>query len=469
MRLTIPIIAIFSLAVGCSFYNFFGYEENTGLHAIERPKGYGSAKFGAEIAATAAPNMDMMAVSAGQGHPTVFYQLSSGGDLVDVEDPWEQYLNKADEAVEVAAKRSGASLVGLPSFGSGLRGCVAIGEPGETKVVLKCESDNLKKEIVVDEEDFGHQLAAIRPLEGEPWLLAAAGLDTVRVCSDWANVQGNCSVEFAPELAGGWPAGEIYEIAGGLANDRFFVAATVFEEDTGAYRIYLFLQTEPHAKSVEQIACIERPGEPGFGGVMTTGDLNGDGIDELIASAAQVENRAQAVYVYDVAGLIPEDLDDPDLDATCAGGQPTPVAVLVPREGDLDVECGPDCGFGVSLAAGDIATDDGGPELAVGAPGATVGGTKQAGAVYVYRGTAVYAGSIGPAGQISDSSPKKGQWFGGGLAVAPMAGRNELVVGATGKGRVFIAFCTGVGENVEAGGDVTTNADGSVVSTRCRP
>ena len=40
---------------------------------------------------------------------------------------------------------------------------------------------------------------------------------------------------------------------------------------------------------------------------------------------------------------------------------------------------------------------------------------------------------------------------------------------AVGKGKVFIAFCTGVGENLEAGGDVTTNAEGDVVSTRCRP
>ena len=67
-----------------------------------------------------------------------------------------------------------------------------------------------------------------------------------------------------------------------------------------------------------------------------------------------------------------------------------------------------------------------------------------------------------------DSTPVAGKAFGESLGIAPMAGRNELLVGVTGGGKVFVAFCTGVGTNIEAGADVTRDGDGKVVSTRCR-
>jgi len=90
--------------------------------------------------------------------------------------------------------------------------------------------------------------------------------------------------------------------------------------------------------------------------------------------------------------------------------------------------------------------------------------------VFVYRGAELLAtGAAEVAGRVADSAPEKGQRFGGGVAAAPMAGRVELLAGATGQGKLFIAYCTGVGEDIEAGADVTENAAGKVVSTRCRP
>ena len=35
-------------SLGCSSLDFFQYRENTGLYAVEKPDGYGSARFGAE-------------------------------------------------------------------------------------------------------------------------------------------------------------------------------------------------------------------------------------------------------------------------------------------------------------------------------------------------------------------------------------------------------------------------------------
>jgi len=161
--------------------------------------------------------------------------------------------------------------------------------------------------------------------------------------------------------------------------------------------------------------------------------------------------------------------DETDVVNTCVPDTIAHAAVLQPGEGDLDVECEEDCEFGTTLVAGDIATDVNGMELVVGAPGAEVDGVKEAGAIYIYSTGDGYRSAVELSGQVSDSTPEGGHRFGGGLAVAPMAGRNELLVGVTGKGQVVIAFCTGVGTDIEEGGDITTNASGSLVSTRCRP
>jgi hypothetical protein len=168
--------------------------------------------------------------------------------------------------------------------------------------------------------------------------------------------------------------------------------------------------------------------------------------------------------VYDVASLISNASV-----SYCDGDSFEPVAVAEPGEGPLDVTCtDQECFFGVSLEIGDIATDDDGQELIVGAPYAEVNSQSRAGAVYIYRGPELMEGQSPVAGQVADSSPNKGANFGGGLTVAPMAGRNELVIGVIGKGQFFITYCTGIGTDLNAGGDVTTNENGSVISTRCR-
>ncbi len=458
------------LVCGCSFFNFFGYEEDTGLHVIERPKGYDNAKFGIELAPTSTPESDIFAVSAGRGHPTLFYRLSDSGDLVDVLDPMKQYLADSSDVTDVRSSGTGASLAGLPHWGSGSRGCVAIGEPDANKVVINCEPGNSKKGITLsDEQEFGHELAAIRPVEGGYWLLAAAAQYNVWVYSNHERPDRNHSEAFIARTEGGARAGEVIEIAGGRLDERFFVAVATFNEKSSRYQVYIFVQREAHSKEVNQVACIEHSKEPGFGGAMTTGDLDGDNKDELIVSAGQMADRENKVYIYDVAELVPAP-DATDVVDTCVVPDSIEhAAVLQPGEGDLDVECEENCDFGTTLVVGDIATDVDGMELVVGAPGAVVDGVKEAGAVYIYSTGDGYGSTVELAGQISDSTPEGGHRFGGGLAVAPMAGRNELLVGVTGKGQVIIAFCTGVGTDIEEGGDITTNASGSLVSTRCRP
>jgi hypothetical protein len=476
MKVTIRIIILSllsAIAGGCSFYDFLSYEEDTGLAVIERPSGYPSAYFGAVMAGTSTAEMDLIAVSAGTGSPTIFYQVAAQGDLVDVVDPWADYLE--DELPQAIMMNSGADLAGLPTFesqGAIVTGCVAISEPltnsdasglgKQSNVHIRCEQGPNKKTIVRPPEfgtapEFGKHLAAIRPGAAEPWLLAVSSHKNAMVFSAAPGAAGKYSDLIAvPD--------EIADLAAGRMDEgRFFLALGT---NSNPGRIYLFVQDAPGSPKINQVGCIERPQEPGFGGVLATGNLDSMGADELIVSAGAVANRRDAVYVYNV----PLAIENFQVNSTCVGGGTELQAVVLPGAGELDVECPAGCQFGVAMAVGDISTDPASPghELCVGAPQATVDGEDKAGAVYVYIGDQLTKGLAPVAGQVTDSMPEKDHSFGGGVAIAPIAGRNELLVGATGKGHVFIAFCTGVGADLEQGGDLPKNADGSVISTRCR-
>lgn len=478
-----PALLASVFAAGCSFYDFLGYEENTGLHVIDRPDGYGSAQFGVEIASTSTPETELVAASAGAGYGTIFYRVAAGGDLADDEEPWKKYLGDGDEEKSASDWRSGASLAGLPLFDD-RQGCVAIGEPAASRVVVVCEPGvkkfSLKPPTVGDSimqntDLFGQQVASVRGVAGGPWLLAVAAENEIVVMNGAAASER--SDVFLPY---GIKAGDVYELAAGRvrldgaggADGLIFVAATTYDSKAKIFQTYLFVQNGDHQRGFEQRVCLERLDSPGYGGVMATGDLDRDGSDELVVGSARATDAKNTVHVFSVRDLL---FDANGAYVDCVGERPEPMLVIEPGEGPLDVTCEEGCAFGAALAVGDIATDDDGPELMIGAPLAEVDGASGAGAVYVFRGfkgEAVADGRPELAGQVADSYPEHGDEFGGGLAVAPMAGRNELVVGATGRGQVIIAFCTGVGKEgagLEDGADITEDAEGDLSSSRCRP
>ncbi len=483
MMRTKYLVVVVTLAMatgGCSFLDFFGYEDNAPLHVVSRPSGYPSILFGSEMAATSyslgEDSSDLVAVSAGPKYPTVIYRLARNGNLVDVEDPWDEYLT--DDKVEAESSGSGASLVGLPTWldTEPYTGCFAVGEPASNQFKVICEQDKEKftvSALAIGEtglNEFGKKLAAIAPIAGDSWLVAAASDTTVTVFSSSLYPGSNRSETVSPTYDGNPIAAPIVEMtAGVLSDDTFFVAVTTADSETSVpERVHLFTQEFSGSTQLQESACLNITGEAGFGTVLASGDLDADGSDELIVSSSSSPDRLDMVYIWSVDELL-------DAAPTCNSDTPNPTAYVVPGDGPYKITCDDSvsCEFGFSIVVGDIATDDEGPELIVGAPGAKVSGSSQAGAVYVYRGTEVMLdgsdGSVLPASRVAHSTPEKNYRFGGGLAVAPMAGRNELLVGATGKGKMVVTYCTGTGEVLEDGADVTTNEGGSVVSTRCRP
>ncbi len=470
MKLFPIIFLIIVSAAGCTSLDFFQYRDDTGLHVVERPDNYNSMQFGLELTSTNTSDRDLLVASGGEGTPTIFYETASGGNLENIEDPTRSYLAGSKDALDVIQNSSGASLVGLPIWDNNQPGCVAIGEPGAGRVAINCDpGDMVEKYIEEDGPDFGHKMAGIRPVDSGQWLLAVARENSFAVFRGlgaddrtgfyYPRNEASQEVSAITDLAAGWVS------LAGDPDPRFYIAAGTYQSSTDRYQVSLFIQSQADPEELIPVACLEQPDEAGFGGSLAAGDLNGDGNDDLAVSANPQDDRVEAVYVYDVADLISNASV-----SYCDGNSYEPVAVVEPGEGPLNVTCTDgECFFGVSLEIGDIATDDDGQELIVGAPYAKVNGVNRAGAAYIYRGPELMEGQSPIAGQVADSTPSNSAYFGGGLTVAPMAGRNELVVGVIGKGQLFITYCTGVGTNLNAGGDVTTNENGSVISTRCRP
>ncbi len=103
-----------------------------------------------------------------------------------------------------------------------------------------------------------------------------------------------------------------------------------------------------------------------LGNVIAVGDVNGDGIDDLIIGAAEANNKAGQVYVISGATITPDStIDLANSAAVILSGQP-----------------GSQAGFAV--AAGDV-NGDGFADIVVGAPYASYNG-QQVGAAYVILG-----------------------------------------------------------------------------------
>jgi hypothetical protein len=153
-----------------------------------------------------------------------------------------------------------------------------------------------------------------------------------------------------------------------------------------------------------------------FGTALTKGDFDGDGITDLAvgASGEGVSGAASAGVVSVFYGTE---------DGLPGSGQ----NLFQGNPEQLDL-------FGAAVAAGRF-NSDGFDDLAVGAPGETVGGAQFAGAVSVFYGS---SGGLGSGGQaVFQAASEAGDQFGGALLADLLNGGmdalSDLAVGAPGE------------------------------------
>jgi len=154
---------------------------------------------------------------------------------------------------------------------------------------------------------------------------------------------------------------------------------------------------------------------------LAAGDFDGDGFDDIAAGAPDTDGNSGAFAVlYGATGGI-----------TATGAQwidqDSPGVPGGAEKNDL---------FGAAVAAGDF-NGDGRSELAVGAPGETIGGRADAGGMVVFPGTAEGLATAGSTWWDQDSPEVPGgveasDWFGDELVAGDTNGdgRAELVVGS---------------------------------------
>ncbi len=170
------------------------------------------------------------------------------------------------------------------------------------------------------------------------------------------------------------------------------------------------------------LGCLK--GASDFGRTMSTGDIDDDGVDDLVIS------DKSGVQTFSGQDLLELGLDADE----CADSDDVELARLECESQDDTGQCS-GSGFGASLAVGDF-DGDGSGEVAVSAPSISAQDVSGAGAVFVYSAD----GSL--VNTLIASNSDEGAQTGSSLVALDQGDRDILAAGAVGADFVYLFYCS---------------------------
>lgn len=438
------LIALVFAMGGCDWSAFDAYRVHTPVVSLTAPRSYVSARFGTTAGSLSDATSDWVVLSGGLNTDVAALPLASGSDVLPTSVAPRLVCG---QSASCGPGQAGTALVGVPRWGAGTR-CVMTGRFGAThSVLVRClDSDPPTTSEILPPagyENAGFGLALAAPRVRSSADAASGDLVFVGAPADAGRIfaaQPGRIVDISPRgLPAGAALGEVLAAGrilgtGGAPDDVLLVAGA-----PGVRAIYV-LRGEPRAaRPMTLLGCVVHAEEPGFGGAVAVGDIDGDSSDDVIAAArAEEPGRLARVHVFLTSalpstavcdalawrGMSFECAEVPGRGAQCAGGAE---------------------GFGAALAAGDL-DGDGHDEVLVGAPGATVEGASEAGAVWVLRATRVAGGPLvlTAADVLRDAFPEAGARLGAVVLAPRVAGRDEALAGVPGAREALLFLCSGL-------------------------
>ncbi|MEZ4219721.1 MAG: FG-GAP repeat protein [Polyangiaceae bacterium] len=416
-------LSVLFAGVACSWTRFDELEEHASVLVLEQPSGM--VGFGSSLTSLADANRVLVLVAGAPkaGNGAAVFQVGNGQEPnLDAFDIGQCSTNDCALARGVAALPLARTPSGASKSACWVTGFEKLSPPA---LSVACTETGQQRYI------YALDLPFTADADADQLTLASESLPPVGTAAfataliagvrDSTGSVGRAAA-FAPSSS------TAIELVPPTSVDGFAAAVAVLRAPSSRY----FLVGAPVAQQLwvfdeagQSLGCLH--GGEGFARSLATGDVDGDGKDDLALA------EGDHVLVLPGARIT-------SLTGSCREVEPADVMVSLKCRNSSDVG-GCASGFGDAIAIGDI-DGNGDGEVAVGAPGASVRGESAAGAVFVYDVDLARPNPEFVTEERFIASSGSGDRLGAAVTFAPQKDRQLLIAGAPAAGKVAIFYCS---------------------------